>query len=152
MSSNFLEIKNATFVASEKNKIDNVIFMPRQPKKRMPAIWSLCDVALVHLKNSPVFSEVIPSKIFEAQAMGLPILLAAPEGEASRIIMNDKSGIHVPAEDPKALASGINKLASNKSALKTFATAALRTAPTHSRETQAYEMLTVLKETLRARA
>ncbi|MBH90079.1 MAG: glycosyltransferase WbuB [Magnetovibrio sp.] len=137
---------------AEKNKIDNVIFMPRQPKKRMPAIWSLCDVALVHLKNSPVFSEVIPSKIFEAQAMGLPILLAAPEGEASRIIMNDKSGIHVPAEDPKALASGINKLASNKSALKTFATAALRTAPTHSRETQAYEMLTVLKETLRARA
>ena len=125
--------------------------MPRQPKEKMPAIWSLCDVALVHLKNSPVFSEVIPSKIFEAQAMGLPVLLAAPTGEASRIILNDKSGLHIPAEDPAALAYSINQLAGDKLALKAFAAAALRAAPGHSRETQAHEMLDVLENTLRIR-
>ena len=55
-----------------------------QPKEAMAGIWSLCDVALVHLKDSPAFAEVIPSKIFEAMAMGLPIILVAPRGEARR--------------------------------------------------------------------
>jgi glycosyltransferase involved in cell wall biosynthesis len=119
--------------------------MPRQPKEMMPAIWSLCDVALVHLKDSPVFAGVIPSKIFEAQAMGLPILLAAPEGEASRIVLNDKAGIHIAAEDPAALAYSINQLTTDKTTLKTFAAASLKAAPGHSRETQAREMLDVLQ-------
>ena len=70
----------------------------------MPAVWSLCAVALVHLKASPVFAGVIPSKIFEAMGMGLPVLLAAPEGEASRIVEGDGAGLSVPPEDPEALA------------------------------------------------
>jgi glycosyltransferase involved in cell wall biosynthesis len=122
--------------------------MPRQPKEMMPAIWGLCDVALVHLKDSPVFSGVIPSKIFEAMAMGLPILLAAPEGEASRIVLNDKVGLHIAAEDPTALADSVNRLASDKSALKTFGAAALKAAPGHSRETQARKMLDVLQKAM----
>ena len=134
---------------AKRHMLKNVVFMPRQPKEKMPSIWSLCDVALVHLKNSPVFSEVIPSKIFEAQAMGLPILLAAPKGEASRIVLDDKSGLHVPAEDPAALAYGITQLAKDKVALKAVGAAALRAAPSHSRKTQALKMLNVLEKTLR---
>src|SRR5260370_15347328 len=75
-----------------------------QPKDAMAGIWSLCDVALVHLKNSPAFAEVIPSKIFEAMAMGLPIILVAPAGEASQIIADDDAGVWVPAGNPAALA------------------------------------------------
>ena len=76
---------------------------PPQPKERMPAVWSLCAVALVHLKASPVFAGVIPSKIFEAMGMGRPVLLAAPEGEASRIVEGDGAGLCIPPEDPAAL-------------------------------------------------
>jgi colanic acid biosynthesis glycosyl transferase WcaI len=133
---------------AERRELNNVVFIPRQPKEMMPAIWSLCDVALVHLKDSPVFSGVIPSKIFEAMAMGLPILLAAPEGEASRIVLNDKVGLHIAAEDPTALADSVNRLASDKSALKTFGAAALKAAPGHSRETQARKMLDVLQKAM----
>jgi glycosyltransferase involved in cell wall biosynthesis len=136
---------------AETRALNNVIFMPRQPKEMMPTIWSLCDIALVHLKDSPVFSGVIPSKIFEAQAMGLPILLAAPEGEASRIVLDDKAGLHIAAEDPAALADSIAQLAGDKSALKTFAAAALKAAPGHSRKTQACEMLDVLQNATRGR-
>ena len=64
----------------------------------MPAVWSLCDVALVHLKDMPAFRDVIPSKMFEAMAMGLPLLLASPDGEARRILEADGAGIWVPAE------------------------------------------------------
>lgn len=125
--------------------LNNVVFMPRQPKEFMPAVWSLCDVALVHLKDSPVFAGVIPSKIFEAEAMGLPLLLAAPDGEASRLVLGDKAGIHVPAENPEALAEAAVQLAQDKTARQTFAEAALAAAPSHSRETQAKEMLQVLQ-------
>jgi colanic acid biosynthesis glycosyl transferase WcaI len=133
---------------AERRALNNVIFIPRQPKELMPSIWSLCDVALVHLKDSPVFSGVIPSKIFEAQAMGLPILLAAPEGEASRIVLDDKAGLHIAAEDPTALADSVAQLAGDKSGLKTFAAAALKAASGHSRETQAQEMLDVLQKAM----
>jgi colanic acid biosynthesis glycosyl transferase WcaI len=32
--------------------LQNVVFVPAQPKETMPAYWSLCDVALVHLKDT----------------------------------------------------------------------------------------------------
>ena len=63
--------------------LKNVCIVEPQPKELIPEFWSLCNIALVHLKNSPVFSEVIPSKIFEAMGMGIPIIIAAPAGEAS---------------------------------------------------------------------
>ena len=130
---------------AKRRQLNNVIFMPRQAKEMMPAVWSLCDIALVHLKDSPVFAGVIPSKIFEAQAMGLPILLAAPNGEASRIVLNDKAGLHVAAEDPVALGEAVLELSANSDARQTFSDAALAAAPTHSREAQAQEMLDVLQ-------
>ncbi|HJN24702.1 MAG TPA: glycosyltransferase family 4 protein [Rhodospirillales bacterium] len=139
--------RDALMAAAKRRQLDNVIFMPRQPKELMPAVWSLCDVALVHLKDSPVFAGVIPSKIFEAQAMGLPLLLCAPEGEASRIVLNDGAGLHVPAENPEALANAVKALSKDKETIKDFAAAARRAAPSHSRETQAREMLDVLQKT-----
>ncbi|NQU56692.1 MAG: glycosyltransferase family 4 protein, partial [Rhodospirillales bacterium] len=135
-----------TLIADAKKRgLSNVIFMPRQPKEQMPAVWSLCDVALVHLKDSPVFAGVIPSKIFEAEAMGLPLLLAAPLGEASTIVLGDKAGLHVAAEDPDALAEAVSQLSVDKSAREQYAAASLAAAPNHSRETQALEMLDVLQ-------
>ena len=63
--------------------LSNVKFMKSQPKELMPEIWSLCNIALVHLRNMPEFAQVLPSKIFDAMAIGLPVLLVSPEGEAS---------------------------------------------------------------------
>ena len=145
-------MREALIADAKSRGLDNVIFMPRQAKETMPAVWSLCDVALVHLKNSPVFAGVIPSKIFEAQAMGLPIVLAAPDGEASRIVLDDKAGVHVAPEDAQALAAAITSLAASPAECNKFATAALAAAPAHSRETQAREMLAVLEKAMQSGA
>ena len=125
--------------------LKNVVFQGPEPKDRMPAVWGLCDVALVHLKNAPAFAQVIPSKIFEAMGMGLPILIAAPPGEASRIVVESGAGIAVPAEDAGVLANAIRALAANKDERRRYAAAALNAAPRFSRARQAEAMMAVLE-------
>jgi len=137
--------RDALIADARRRGLDNVIFMERQPKDKMPTVWSLCDIALVHLKNSPVFAGVIPSKIFEAEAMGLPIVLAAPDGEASRIVLGDGAGLHVPAENPEALAAAVMTLMSGGALRQALAEKSLGSAPSHSREEQARQMLAVLE-------
>jgi len=125
--------------------LTNVIFIPPQAKERMPDFWSLCDVALVHLKNDPVFETVIPSKIFEAMAMGLPILLGAPPGEASRIVEGEQAGVWVPAQDLLALAAAVSGLRADPAWRCSLAAHSHAAAPRYSRERQARHMLAVLE-------
>ncbi len=134
--------------AARARGLANVVFAPPQPKDAMPAVWSVVDVALVHLKDSPAFAEVIPSKIFEAMAMGLPILFAAPTGEATELVERHGAGITVPAGRPDALAEAVSTLADDSVARGRFAHAALAAAPQHSRETQAREMLAVFEKAM----
>ena len=131
--------------AANKRGLANVLFIPPQPKKLMPVVWSVCDVALVHLRNLEVFTEVIPSKTFEAMAMGLPIVLALPEGEASRILAADGAGVHVAAEDPAALADAVRDLADNEDRCRALGQRARAAAAQHTRERQAEEMLHTLQ-------
>lgn len=130
---------------AKRRGLANVVFGAPQPKEAMPRVWSLCDVALVHLKDSPAFAEVIPSKIFEAMAMGLPLLLVAPEGEASRIVETDNAGLWVPAAQPHAFADAVRRLAGDDVVRGRLAAASLAAAPLHSRQRQAELMIEVLK-------
>jgi colanic acid biosynthesis glycosyl transferase WcaI len=125
--------------------LTDVIFVPAQPKEQMPDYWSLCDVALIHLKNDPVFADVIPSKIFEAMAMGLPLLIAAPSGEGTRIVNECAAGVVVEPEHPQRLAEAIEQLAGDPARLRRFAAASLAAAPRYSRDRQARHMATVLQ-------
>ena len=131
-------------LASERG-LGNVIFVPAQPKESMPRVWSVCDTALVHLKSSEVFREVIPSKMFEAMAMGCPIILAAPEGEASRILEEEGAGRYIPAGDAGALASAVLGLAEDADLRRSYSRAGLAAAERHTRERQAKEMLQALE-------
>lgn len=134
---------------ARRRTLDNVIFLSMQPKEAMPSIWSLCNVALVHLKDSPAFAEVIPSKMFEAMAMGLPILLVAPRGEASQLLTDDGAGLWVPAGDPAALAAAASRLMEEGEECSRLAARSLASAQDHTRERQAAQVISVL-ETVRA--
>ena len=98
--------------------LNNVVMIPAQPKAMMPALWSLCDVSLVHLKDTPLFEKVIPSKIFEAMGMGLPIVICAPWGEATDMIKESNAGLVVTPEDPVALANAISFMKLDKNSRK----------------------------------
>lgn len=124
--------------------LHNVRLIPRQPKERMPALWSVCDLSIVPLRDTPVFATVIPSKIFESMGMGVPILMSLPEGEATRIVRSTGSGICVAPEDPEAMASAIEALAADAGRMLELRTTARAAAPLHSRETQAARMLEIM--------
>jgi colanic acid biosynthesis glycosyl transferase WcaI len=134
---------------AERRGLTNVMFQPAQPKEKMPEIWSLCDVALIHLKDSPAFADVLPSKIFEAMGMGLPILLVSPDGEASRLLAKRQAGVWVQAGDPAAMAAAVADFKNDREKTKTYAEASLEAAPFHSREAQAKEIMAVFDTVVR---
>lgn len=101
-------------------QLKNVRILGRQSKEIMPSIWSLCDLSIVHLKNISLFENVIPSKIFESMGMGLPIVIAVPKGEATKIITSTKSGLVIEPEDQEAMAKTIELLSNDLIKLKEF--------------------------------
>lgn len=137
--------KQGLLEEATRRKLTNVIFVPPVPKERISAYWSVCDVALVHLKNTPVFSTVIPSKIFEAMGMGLPILLCSPEGDASRIVVEESAGVHIISEDPHIFADAVRGLKNDTARYDHFKQQSRISAQRHTRETQATEMMAVLE-------
>jgi len=132
--------------------LGNVIIAPPQPKPEMPRAWSVCDLSLVHLKDTPVFATVIPSKIFEAMAMAKPVLLAAPTGEASRLVEAEGAGRAIPAGDPARLASEVRAMAGDAEGLRRMGERSAEAAPRYSREKQAGLMLEALAASCRSGA
>lgn len=129
--------------------LENVVFLPRQPKSAMPSLWSLCDVSLITLKDQPLFATVIPSKIFESMGMGLPIVLSLPEGEASKVIRETKSGVVVPPENPQVLAATVRRLADDRRELRQLSKTSAAAAFAYSRNAQAAKMMKALEDTIR---
>ena len=93
--------------------LTNVHFLEPVSKKEMPAILKSIDVALVPLKNLPLFKGAIPSKVFEAMAMEIPLLLGV-DGEArNHFIEKGKAGLFFQPENADELAKQAQFLAEN---------------------------------------
>jgi glycosyltransferase involved in cell wall biosynthesis len=124
--------------------LDNVSFFSTRPKADMPRLWSLCNVALVHLKDSSTFASVVPSKIFESFGSGVPVLFAGPDGEGSGIVRERGAGVVVGPEDPHKLAQAVAFLASDPVLCNKLARASRKAAREFDRETLAESMLAIL--------
>ncbi|MEM9381249.1 MAG: glycosyltransferase family 4 protein [Planctomycetota bacterium] len=133
--------REALVEQKERLRLDNVTLHPPLAKERMPAIWGLCDVALVHLRDAPLFETVIPSKLFEAMGMGLPVVIACPEGEATGIVRATGCGRVVPPEDPDALATCLDWLSKDPATMRRLRERSLAAAMLYGRDRLASEML-----------
>ncbi len=127
-------------------KLANVRLIPSQPKALMPRLWSVHDLALIPLRNQELFTTVIPSKIFEAMAMGIPVFMSVPEGEATKLVRTTCCGALVPPEDPQAMAEAIVRLEENPDERARYRAAGLAAASNYSRGKQAVLMLHVLEK------
>jgi glycosyltransferase involved in cell wall biosynthesis len=135
-----------------KRGLTNVRFVDACPKDQMPGIWSLCDVALVCLRNSEVFRTVMPSKIFEAMAMGVPLVISAPAGEATSLVKKNGAGVAVDPEDANALAAAVSTLLNDPARHRMFASGASAEAGEFDRGKMASRLLSVFFQSINGRA
>jgi colanic acid biosynthesis glycosyl transferase WcaI len=84
----------------------NLSIHPPIEKDRTRAFYNACDLCLVPLAPVPIFSETVPSKIFEVMACERPVL-ASVAGEAARIVETSGAGRVTPPGDARAMADGI---------------------------------------------
>jgi glycosyltransferase involved in cell wall biosynthesis len=75
--------------------------------KRIVSIWlAASDVCFVHLKKTPLFETVIPSKIFEAAGFSRPILIGVG-GDAKKLVETAAAGISVEPENEEQMLSAL---------------------------------------------
>lgn len=120
--------------------LDNVIFIDSVPKSEVHRYWSLCDVSIIHLRKTDLFKTVIPSKLFEGMAMGIPVIHCV-EGESAEIVRSEGIGVTVEPENADALTAAIMSLYESKDLRRSFTGNALQAAPKYDRVKLAQYML-----------
>lgn len=129
---------------AERRGLTNLRFLDSVPKAQVARYWSLLDVSLIHLRRSDLFKTVIPSKLFECMAMGLPILHGV-EGESAEIVDRHEIGLTFPPEDHRALASRILALRDDPSWRQRLAGNGPPAARLYDRAALAQAMLKVIE-------
>src|SRR5919109_1528507 len=97
---------------AERERIENVRFLPNQPRDAIPALLQQAFATVVTLKALDVFAHARPSKMYESMAAGRPIV-ASLRGEAAELVEAAGCGVVVAPEDPVALAAAIERLAAD---------------------------------------
>jgi len=132
-------------------QLTNVVFVDSVTKEEVPDYWALLDVSIIHLKKDPLFKTVIPSKLFECMAMGLPVLHGV-EGESAAIVQREQFGETFEPESAAGLAEALLRLSNAPDAGRQYRENALKAAPNYDRKTQAARMLSLLADVARMRA
>lgn len=110
--------KDSLMVLQKELNLTNVHFLPPVSKVEMPGILKEIDVALVPLRKLDLFQGAIPSKVFEALSMEVPLLLGV-DGEArTHFIDNAEAGLFFEPENHDDLSKKIHFLLENRSEIK----------------------------------
>lgn len=124
--------------------LSNLIFIDTVSKAEVADYWSLLDISIIHLKKDPLFEKVIPSKLFECMAMGIPVLHGVL-GESAEIVNSLGVGKTISPESSQELAKELLRLAKNPQELELMRQAGLISAGRFDRARLAQKMLMVVK-------
>jgi glycosyltransferase involved in cell wall biosynthesis len=91
--------------------LHNVTLLPGVPHDQVPELLAAADICLVPLRDVPLFSAFIPSKMFECLAASRAVV-GAVTGEAAQILREADAWV-VPPADSEALADAIRSLAAD---------------------------------------
>jgi colanic acid biosynthesis glycosyl transferase WcaI len=90
--------------------MDNVRFVPMQPRDRLPEVLAAGDLHLVPLRTGLARSSV-PSKLYSILAAGRPVLASVDAGtEVATTIERAGAGVSVEPEDPDAFCAALDEL------------------------------------------
>jgi colanic acid biosynthesis glycosyl transferase WcaI len=111
--------------------LENVRFLPFQPREELPLLRAACDVQLSpHRPGATGYS--LPSKIYEVMASGRPLIVAADAGsDVARLVESAGCGRAVPPGDPAALAAAVLELRADPALRARLGAAGRRHAEQH---------------------
>jgi glycosyltransferase involved in cell wall biosynthesis len=98
--------KTALEASAAARRLDHVRFVPQVPLEESCYYLNAADAILVPLAADPVFDMFVPSKMFDAMACAVPVILSV-SGEAREILEEAQAGVFVPPGDADALARAI---------------------------------------------
>ena len=98
-------------------QLNNILFLPFQPREAFPEMLAAADLGLVTLNAGAALSS-LPSKIFNVMASARPVLAVTPPGsEIMQIVEEAGCGWNVPPQSPEKLAEVIIQLKEHESEL-----------------------------------
>lgn len=124
--------------------LQNTIFLDSVPKEEVVVYLSMLDVSIIHLKDYELFKTVIPSKLFECMALGLPVLHGV-RGESAEIVRMTGVGVVFEPENVEQLCEAAIFMASNDAVRRRFSDAGPPAAKKYNRESLATRMLSNLE-------
>ena len=127
-------------------KITNIRMLPPSPKDEVPALLAISDFSLIPLRKADLFETVIPSKIFEASAMKVPIILGV-RGESRVLVEHYQAGVAYEPEDKTEFLSVVKSLISNEQLYEQCRLGGERLAADFNREQLAGKLLDLLEKT-----
>jgi len=89
--------------------LSNVNMLGPVASEQIATLYEGADAGVVPLRDRPVFTGALPTKLFEVLAAGKPAIVAA-RGEAAELVLGARAGLVVAPEDPQALAGAFAQL------------------------------------------
>jgi glycosyltransferase involved in cell wall biosynthesis len=123
--------------------LQNVEFRPGVPVEQIGPILQDCHALLVPLRDHPLLGDFIPSKLYDAMAVGRTAIVAA-RGEAAALVESTDSGVVVAPEDGEGLAQAVTELAADPARLAAHGAAGRAAARDLARSRQVERLETVL--------
>jgi len=139
--------KNKLMLLAKRLNLDNVIFLDIVPREVIKDYWSILDISIVHLNNTPIFNNTIPSKIFESMAMRVPLLHCVP-GESSEIVVQNKVGLLAEPGNVENIANEIIKMSNMQEELNLMRDNCSNAVQKYNRSCLAKHMLKIMQMTV----
>jgi colanic acid biosynthesis glycosyl transferase WcaI len=109
--------KAALMQAAARHGVQNVSFLPFQPRERFAEMLAAADVSLVTL-NAQSSSYSLPSKTFNIMASARPILaVTPPDSEIAQLVTAHRCGVVASLGDPARLAATVRALYADRGEL-----------------------------------
>lgn len=94
----------------EEKKLQNITFLPFQPREALAEMYAAADLSVVCLRKG-IGGESVPSKAYTIMASGRPILASVgPEAETKRLIDEVRCGMWTEPEDGARFAEAVHSL------------------------------------------
>ncbi|MDZ4839232.1 MAG: glycosyltransferase family 4 protein [Bacteroidota bacterium] len=126
----------------------NIHFLGLTSKENVMKWLKVADVSLLTYKNLSFLDTVSPNKLFDAFAIGLPVVQNT-QGWIKTLLKNSGAGLTFPHDNQVAFADAVLKILDDKELSDRMRIASKNLAMTkYDRSTLATEMLNIVKQTI----